>query len=131
MCGSGAVSGWYQCNFTDVNGVSRPGRIQTFKGAGSGSGEHAIFKGTSLNAVFMSRGLLGPLTRIYTTGKDGFYLLGYPTGDSYSIAGGTKVRMDFQNGWGEYTISGCGSVFYYWQAIPGQYVTYDPVNYCD
>ena len=110
LCGSGTTPGWYQCNFTDINSTSRSGRVQTFKGAGSGFGEHAIFKPSSANATFMSRGLLGPYTNQWTTGKDGFYFMGYPNGDSYSIGGG-QVRMDFQNGWE--TFSTCASTFYW------------------
>lgn len=130
MCSSGALSGWYQCNFNDINGTSRSGRIQTFKGAGSGSGEHAILKGTSTSAVFMSRGFLGPLTKTVASGKDALWLLGYPTGDSYWISG-TQVRMNFQNGYGLYTPSTCASLFYYWADDIGAYLTHNPTDSCD
>jgi hypothetical protein len=127
-----ATPGWYQCNFTDINGVSRTGRVQTFKGVGAGSGEHAIFKRGTSAATFMSRGLLGPFTRVWGSNKDGLYYMGYPTGDSYWISG-THVRMDFQNS-GSYALyapATCASIFYYWFAAWQQYFSVSPTQYCD
>jgi hypothetical protein len=125
------VAGWYDCNFTDINGVSRAGRVQTFKGAGTPSGEHAILKRSgATSAVFMSRGSLGPYTRIWTSGHDGTRFMGYPLGDSYSI-GGTMYRMDFQNGYMTYNTSGCASRWWWWSSLLGQYVEQSVADYCD
>jgi hypothetical protein len=130
-CGSGTQAGWYDCNFTDINGVSRAGRIQTFKGTGSGSGEHAIFKRSGAStAVFMSRGLLGPYTDIWSGSNDGTKYVGYPLGDSYSI-GGTTVKMDFQNGYATYDWSNSSSRWFWWSAFLGQYVEISLADYWD
>lgn len=91
-CGTGTRAGWYDCNFTDINGASRAGRIQTFKGAGTNNGAHAIFKRSGVtSAAFMSRGLLAPYTDIWNGTNDGTKYVGYPSGDSYFI-GGTTVK---------------------------------------
>jgi hypothetical protein len=129
-CGSGATAGWYQCNFTNVNGVSASGRIQTFKGAGTGAGEHGIFKRSSGAATFMSRGLLGPYTDLWSGSNDGLYLMGYPTGDSYPI-GGTSVQMNFQNGYATYDTSNCSSRWYWWSTFLGLYIEQNLADYCD
>jgi hypothetical protein len=131
VCGSGATPGWYQCNFSDINGVSRVGRIQTFKGLGSGSGEHSVFKrnGAAV-ATFMSRGLLGPLTRLWSGTSDGMYFMGYPTGDSYFI-NGTTVRMNFENGYATYQTSNCASSWFWWSSYLGQYLEQNVADFCD
>jgi hypothetical protein len=133
LCGSGPIEGWYQCGFYDINGVWRDGRIQTFRGAGSGDGQHAIFKRSSGSAVFMSRGLLGPLTTLvgaYSDGHDVMWLVGYPTGDSYWVSG-TQVRMNFQNGYALYTPSTCATIFYWYSADNGVYYPWDAPDACD
>lgn len=130
-CGSGTASGWYPCNFTDVNGTSRSGRIQTFKGTGSGSGEHAIFKRSSAaTATFMSRGLLGPYTDVWSGSNDGTYFVGYPTGDSFFVSG-TTWQMNFENGYATYDTSNCSSRWFYWSAFLGQYIEVSLTDYCD
>ncbi|MBI5948468.1 MAG: M23 family metallopeptidase [Chloroflexi bacterium] len=130
-CGSSATPGWYPCNFTDVNGASRAGRVQTFKGTGSGNGEHAVFKDSSSSfAVFMSRGLLGPYTDPWATGKDGMYYLGYPLNDGGSI-GGTIWQMSFENGYANYDWSNCASRWYYWSAFLSLYIEVGLTDYCD
>ncbi|MGI8926573.1 MAG: hypothetical protein ACR2HN_08000 [Tepidiformaceae bacterium] len=132
-CGfGGATPGWYQCNFTDVNGASRAGRVQTFKGAGTPDGQHAIFKDSSSSfAVFMSRGLLGPYTDTWATGKDGMYYLGYPVNDGGGI-GGTIWQMNFENGYATYDWSNCVSRWFWWSNYLGGYVEASlPYEWCD
>lgn len=115
-CPGAVTPGWYQCNVTGLGGIARNGRVQTFKGAGSGAGEHAIFKraaGLSA-ATFMSRGFLGGFTDPWDASqRDGLFYMGYPTSDSFYWSG-TLYRMNFENGYATFNTNGSNeSKFYY------------------
>ncbi len=123
-CGTGGTPGWYECTSN-----SRSGIIQTFKGAGSGEGEHAIFMGDGESAAFMSRGPLGGFTDIWSNGEDGLHHLGYPTGDSFPIGGG-EHRMNHQDGYWVYDANAGETRFYTYDSL-GNPILLHTSNYWD
>jgi hypothetical protein len=124
-CPGSATPGWYDCNVTGTGGIPRYGRVQTFKGLGSGSGEHAIFKRSSPSApaTFMSRAFLGGFTDDWDTGRDGLYFLGYPTGNSYYWTG-TLYRMDFENGYATFNTNGSNESKFYLSGVTLKFTAY-------
>lgn len=133
-CGPSGIAGWYSCT---TNG--RSGRVQTFKGWGSGNGEHAILDGSAQPAVFMSRGALGGFTDAWDgANHDGLWYSGYPLGASYPVPGTNNqvYRMDFQNGFLNYFLSThptypCGADFWVWDPGGEYVVRHSTQSYCD
>lgn len=115
---SSGSSVWAPCGLSTpaVYGCTENGRsglVQTFIGAGTYQGRHAILQANGAGtAYFMSRGLLGGYTDRWDGVHDGLWFQGYPTSNSYSI-GGSTYRMNFQNGYATYNASTCASAFYY------------------
>jgi hypothetical protein len=134
-CTAGEHAGWYDCTIRDVSGRERSGRVQTFSRAPDDGGEGAIFAQPGREAVFMSRGVLGPFTNPWDGERhDGLYYLGFPLADSRPVAGGV-YRMDFENGYAIYDPGHCGekpTAFYVWFELLHTYLEMTPGGaYCD
>lgn len=134
LCGSGPAAGWFGCEFRDVNGTARAGRIQTFWNGKVGEGERALMKAANAENPFLaSRALLVPLAEAWDAdGHDGLYFLGYPTGEASERDG--VVEVEFDNGYMRWRPAECKekpAEFWWYSELTGAWASHHGTAACD